>query len=309
MQFRSYAQLRRFCEIARHASLGRAAEALNLTKGAICHQLDRLEDDLGFAVLTRHPRGIELTADGRELLRVAELGFASMEREIGHLRRRDRNGITIGMATYFASRWLSPRLMRFISKHAGTGLRIQPMIGTPDLRSSDLDMAIRWGRGGWVEPGMTFELIFSCPAVLTASADIGRRIEARGIAAVIGDLQLLHDADGSAAWADWFGAAGLALPVAPTDLVIPDPNVRVQAVIDGQGVALYDALVDDEVAAGKLYRYDAVRLDRYGYYLVYPDNVPEDSPVLLFRDWILAEAGAGEADRGAANFGHPAILR
>ena len=295
MRFRSYAQLRGFCEIARHRSLGRAADSLSLTKGALCHQLDRLEDDLGFAVFTRHPRGIELTAGGRELLRAAEIAFSSIEQTVGHIRRRDRHSITIGMATYFASRWLSPRLMRFISKHAGTGLRIQPMIGTPDLRSSDLDMAIRWGRGDWVEPGMTFELILGCPSVLTASIDIGRRIEDRGIAEVIGDLQLLHDADGSVAWADWFAAAGLALPVAPADLVIPDPNVRVQAVIDGQGVALYDALVDDEVAAGKLYRYDAVRLDRYGYYLVYPDTVPEDSPVLLFRDWILAEAGGGAA--------------
>ncbi len=46
--------------------------------------------------------------------------------------------------------------------------------------------------------------------------------------------------------------------------------MRVQAVIDGQGVALYDFLVDDEVAAGRLYQYRPVSLDAYGYYLVYP---------------------------------------
>ncbi len=60
---------------------------------------------------------------------------------------------------------------------------------------------------------------------------------------------------------------------ASDNLVIPDPNVRVQAVIDGQGIALYDRLVDDEVAAGRLYQYREVSLDDYGYYLVYPRAV------------------------------------
>jgi DNA-binding transcriptional LysR family regulator len=72
--------------------------------------------------------------------------------------------------------------------------------------------------------------------------------------------------------------------------VIPDPNVRVQAVIDGQGIALYDRLVEDEVAAGRLYRYQPVRLENYGYYLVYPREPGADSAIGVFRDWIMREA-------------------
>ncbi len=290
MRFRNYDNLRSFCQVARHGSFTAAAEAISLTKGAISHQVDRLEAELGFALFRRARTGIELTPNGRKLLRVAELAFDSVEQEIGHLRRRDQNSLTIGMATYFASRWLSPRLMRFITLHPGIGLRIQPLIGVRDLRSSDLDMAIRWGKGDWQDRGMAIEPILQTPAMLTASAAAGRRIEADGIAAAIQDLKLLHDAEGSTAWQDWFDAAGLEMRGGANDLLIPDPNVRVQAVIDDQGIGLYDALVDDEVAAGKLYRYEPVPLDDYGYYLVYPEDAAHESPMQEFRDWILGEA-------------------
>ena len=277
--------------MARHRSFTAVADALNLTKGAVSHQVDRLESELGFELFRRARSGIELTPNGRRLLRVAELAFESVEREVGHLRRRDQDSLTIGMATYFASRWLSPRLMRFITQHADIGLRIQPVIGVHELYSSDLDMAIRWGKGDWHERGMKVEPLLPAPAPLTASAALGRRIEADGIAATIGEVKLLHDADGSTAWQDWFDAAGLELRPRSDDLLIPDPNVRVQAVIDGQGVGLYDALIDDEIAAGRLYRYASVSLDAYGYYLVYPEEAGSEPPLREFRDWILAEAG------------------
>ncbi len=70
-------------------------------------------------------------------------------------------------------------------------------------------------------------------------------------------------------------------------------NMRVQAVIDGQGVALFDSLVDDEVAAGRLYQYRPVSLDDYGYYLLYPREADVTSAVKIFRDWIMQEAQVG----------------
>ncbi len=53
MRFRHFDNLRGFCVVARHASFTRAAEALNLTKGAISHQIDALEAELGFRLFRR----------------------------------------------------------------------------------------------------------------------------------------------------------------------------------------------------------------------------------------------------------------
>ncbi len=290
MRFRHFDNLRGFCVVARHASFTRAAEALNLTKGAISHQIDALETELGFDLFRRRRSGITLTPAGERLLQAADLAFETLEREISLLRGADRDRITIGMATYFASRWLSPRLMHFITDHPRVALRIQPVVGNPDLHVHDLDMVIRWGRGDWNEPGYLIEPLLSCPAVLTANRRIGEIIERDGLRSALAGVNLLHDADGSRAWADWFACAGIPMPDNADALTIPDPNVRVQAVIDGQGIALYDELVAEEVSAGRLYQYPDVLLEAYGYYLVYPRTAPPGSALLAFRDWILREA-------------------
>ena len=75
------------------------------------------------------------------------------------------------------------------------------------------------------------------------------------------------------------------------NLVIPDPNVRVQAVIDGQGIALNDNLIADEIAAGQLSRVSEVELADYGYYLAYAAGALEVPALKAFRDWIVGEAG------------------
>jgi DNA-binding transcriptional LysR family regulator len=85
-------------------------------------------------------------------------------------------------------------------------------------------------------------------------------------------------------------AAGLPYRPARDDLVIPDPNVRVQAVADGQGVALNDALVAAELAAGLLFEVSDIELSDYGYFLAYPPGALERPGVKAFRDWIMAEA-------------------
>jgi DNA-binding transcriptional LysR family regulator len=290
MKFRNFDQLRFFCLIAEHSSFTAAAEVLNLTKGALSYQIGNLETRLGFKVLVRSRQGIQLTSQGQALLQLAKPAFTSIENEIGRLRQSDKPGITIGMATYFASRWLSPRLMNFITAHPGISLRIQPLVDLSDWHSNDLDLAVRWGKGEWQDTEMVCERIFACPAVLTCSPQIGSEIDRHGIASVIDGQTLLHDRDGSVAWADWFEKADIEWAPASSDLVIPDPNVRVQAVIDGQGIGLYDRLVEAEVAAKKLYQYRSVELNRYGYYLTYRRNLAPDSPIPVFRDWIMQEA-------------------
>jgi DNA-binding transcriptional LysR family regulator len=293
MRFRNYNNLRSFIVVARHLNMRAAATELNLTKGAVSYQVQQLETELGFRVFSRSRRNLGLTGKGSDLLQVAQRLFDNVERQIVNLRQQTSDRITIGMATYFASRWLSPRLMRFITEHSDIGLRIQPLIDLMDLRSNELDLAVRWGKGDWEEEDFEVDLIFPCPAILTASRDIGSRIESDGLESVLASQTLLHDRDDSRAWIDWFAEAGIDWTPGSEGLVIPDPNVRVQAVIDGQGIALYDSLVSDEVAAGRLYQYQPVRLEAYGYYLVFPREAGPESAIMIFRDWIMQEARLG----------------
>ncbi len=297
MRFRSYDGLRVFDVAARKMSFTAAAGELNLTKGAVSYQIGRLEEDLGFKVFERRHKAIALTDKGERLWHASRVAFGDLDREISELRDDEPGGITIGMATYFASRWLSPRLMNFIAAHPGIALRLQPLVDLIDLGPAHIDMAIRWGAGDWSD--LEIEPLFRCPAFPVAGAGLAGEIETIGLERAVHELPLLHDRDGSAAWRDWHEAAGLTYRTARDGLVIPDPNVRVQAVIDGQGIALYDRLVADELDAGRLCQISEVELGHYGYHLAYPRGALEAPALTEFRDWILSEAQAHAVDNSA----------
>ena len=288
MAFRSFDSLRLFDIVARHLSFTAAAAEVNLTKGAVSYQIKQLEDALGFAVFERKHRGIALTDKGHALWLSSQVAFQGLERDIARLRGDRRERITIGLSTYFASRWLSPRLMTFTASHPDVGLRLQPQVNLSDLDSEGLDLAIRWGKGDWRD--VEIERLFLCPATPTAGAALARRIQFVGLAEVLPDLPLLHDRDGSTAWQDWHRAAGLPYHATQASLVVPDPNVRVQAVIDGQGLALNDALVSGELAAGTLVRISEVGMPDYGYFLAYRRHALQRPGLRAFRDWIVDQA-------------------
>ena len=288
MRFRSFDSLRVFNVVARLGSFTAAARELHLTKGAVSYQVSRLERELGFALFSREHRRVALTPRGRQLWHCSRAALGEVEREIARLREAGAGRITIAMSTYFASRWLSPRLARFMQREPRIRLRVQPLVDLHDLASEQVDMAIRWGKGEWTD--LTLEPLLPAPAFPAASGRLARRVRKLGVATALRQLTLLHDRDDSVAWLDWHDAAGLPFEPREDALTIPDPNVRVQAVIDGQGIALQDALVADELGSGLLEAVSEVSLDQYGYFLAYPRDALEDPCLAAFREWLLEEA-------------------
>ncbi|WP_136657804.1 LysR substrate-binding domain-containing protein [Nitratireductor sp. XY-223] len=284
MRFRHYDNLRVFTIVARHGSFASAADELLLTKGAVSHQMRQLEAELGFAVFKRHARGISLTSKGQELLATVHSAFETVEQRIAEMRHSDSRTLTIGVTTYFASRWLSPRLMDFMRAHPDIRLRIQPMIDLMDLRGEGIDLAVRWGNGDWDD--VVIEDLFPCPAWPTGNRGALERVERDGLEAAFDAFTLLRDREDSDAWSRWYAVAGLPHNGRADTLIIPDPNVRVQAVMDGQGVALNDALVDPEIEAGRLKRLSTFELSDYGYFLAYEAGAMNNPDVDVFRRWL-----------------------
>ncbi len=288
MRFRSYDALRVFNVAASCGSLTEAAAKLNLTKGAVSYQVRRLEQELGFDVFERQHRRITLTARGRALWRLSQSAYRDIEREVMRLRDADPRRITIGTTTYFASRWLSPRLMTFITAHADITLRLQPLLDQLRPGDDEVDISVRWGTGDWSD--MEVEPLFTCPAFATAGTGFAGRVMRDGLSAAMAEATLLHDREDSTAWSEWHQAADLPLRMAEGGLVIPDPNVRVQAVIDDQGIAINDSLVEAELEAGTIHKIGRTELPDYGYFLAYRKGALATSALQDFRDWISAEA-------------------
>ncbi|NVO58089.1 LysR family transcriptional regulator [Rhodobacteraceae bacterium B1Z28] len=287
-RFHHHDLLRLFAEIARYSSFSTSASALNMTKGAISYQIKTLEADLGMILFQRTTRGVTLTGEGLKLLAICQTRYEEIETGIQSLKGISTRSLTVGVSTYFAARWLSPRLMSFMQSHPDVQLRIQPMIEFSEHEMQDVDLAIRWGNGKWSDGTVT--PFMPMPPFPVGNVDVAGDVERLGIRTALTDLTLLHDREDSNAWSDWLDIANLPPQVRRDVLIVPDPNVRVQAVINGQGAALMDDLVSDELAAGKLHRLSITALPDYGYFLVQPHSAVSTGAVQAFADWIQGQS-------------------
>ena len=292
MSFRSYDALKTFDEVARRLSITAAAASLNQSKGAISYQIGKLEQDLGFLLFNRANARLSLTEHGRRLLHVSRSALRQIDQEISELRGASFGSVSVAMLTYFSSRWLSPRLTRYFEQHPGVSLRIDPISSIDMLDAVNADFAILWGTGSW--PGREAELLLPCPAVPTANPELAARVEKIGLEEALRTLPLLGDSSGDAGWRAWHRAAGLPYRPGRTNLTIPDSNSRVQAVIDGQGLGLWDAMVQSEFDQGTLVAVSDVWLKAAGYYIVTPDTELRTAAEGL-RQWLKQEAAMPES--------------
>lgn len=291
MRFRSYDSLKIFDTVARSLSMTKAADEVHQSKGSISYQVGKLEADLGFRLFERAHATLELTEEGRRLWHVSQTALSQIDREIEDLRGTTSGAVTIGALTYFSSRWLSPRLTRFFEANPGISLRIEPLNSVDMMRSLKIDMAVLWGIGGW--EGHKSELLLSLPAVPTANRALAEQVKQLGLAEAVRQLPLLGDSSGDAGWRAWHKAAGLPYAPSRASLTIPDSNSRVQAVVDGQGIALWDDLVASEFGNGTLVRLSDVRVENAGYFLVFTDQ-PMSQSAEAFLDWLRAENDRSE---------------
>jgi len=291
MRFRSYDSLKIFDTVARSLSMTKAADQVHQSKGSISYQVGKLEADLGFRLFERAHATLELTEEGRRLWHVSQTALSQIDREIEDLRGTTSGAVTIGALTYFSSRWLSPRLTRFFEANPGISLRIEPLNSVDMMRSLKIDMAVLWGIGGW--EGHKSELLLSLPAVPTANRVLAEQVKQLGLAEAVRQLPLLGDSSGDAGWRAWHKAAGLPYAPSRASLTIPDSNSRVQAVVDGQGIALWDDLVVSGFGDGTLVRLSDVRVENAGYFLVFTDQ-PMSQSAEAFLDWLRVENDRSE---------------
>lgn len=288
----SLAALRCFEAVARLGSFTRAAEALGVTQGAVSYQVRLLETELRTPLFRRERRGIAPTAAGQRLLPILQRALADIADGIASIAPgpEDELRLTVALSTYFAAHWLSKRLAGFSQRHPAIKLRLQH----PESSASfeDVDMAIRWHALDRTEPGLQSELLFAAALAPVCSPQLRAGPVPLAAPADLQHHTLLRDEVTRDAWSAWLKRAGLAPPEHIREVTINDPNVYIQAAIDGQGLALADTLVADDIALGRLVEPFDLKLEGYGYFLAYPRAALRRRSAQAFRDWLMAEVDA-----------------
>ncbi len=108
-------QLRYFQMVAQELNVTRAAARLHMQQPPLSQQIRALEDELGFALFLRHPKGVVLTAGGAAFLQEARDILARVGQG-AHRAARVAKGIdgtlTLGFTSSAAAHALIPRVIR-----------------------------------------------------------------------------------------------------------------------------------------------------------------------------------------------------
>src|ERR1700761_469700 len=79
--------LRYFLAVAEERQFTRAAARLHMQQPPLSQQIQELEQELGFALFLRQPRGVELTAPGEAFAEHARATLRMLEQGVMHARR------------------------------------------------------------------------------------------------------------------------------------------------------------------------------------------------------------------------------
>lgn len=279
-----------FEAVARHGSMRLAAARLNVTQPAVSQALKALEDHVGAQLIDRSTRPAQLSEAGELLARAVRDGLGQITAALEDIRALSGQdgaqvtvSCTLGMATY----WLMPRLPAFYANHPEITVNVQaPATDLPHL-SPGIDIAIRYGTGGWHE-GTTLKLFDErvCPVAAPALLD---RLQSDGVG--LDQAPLIHvRSPHNQHWAGWedYLRARKIQRARLSGQTFNNYVQAAQAVLDGRGVMLgWRSIASGAVREGALRMWPGGELDLGTSYFVTGAR-PLSGPAQAFLDWITA---------------------
>ena len=285
-----------FVAAARARNLSRAAASLHVTVSALSHQMRGLEELLGHRLFHRGPRGLNLTPAGERLFGQVAPHLDAISAALAAQPVRNPHALTVSVMPSVASSWLIPRLPAFTAAHPEVELNLQSTSDVVDFDREEVDVAIRFGPGGW--PDLRTHLLFDEWVIPVGSPELLRRFPqaARGDftgVPLLGDL--------GERWHAWFGRFGGA-PPARWVAAFDDTDALQRAAMEGMGVALGRlTMARPLLESGRLVALTGNRLrDRYAHYLVYPPRSESHPALVAFREWILGVAASEKPEPPSA---------
>lgn len=146
----SLSALTAFEAAARHLSITKAAEELNVTPGAISKQVRMLEDELGNPLFLRRHRALELTREGETMAAALREGFERISSTYHQVRTAGgQSSVMIGSTMAMAHLWLMPRMAAFWGRHHDIVVDHVISDHPRGLDRPDIDLRLRYGNGEW----------------------------------------------------------------------------------------------------------------------------------------------------------------
>ncbi|RUL78304.1 LysR family transcriptional regulator [Dyella choica] len=279
--------LRAFEATARLGSVGRAAEELHVTHGAISRQLRVLEEALGQPLFARQGRGVALTSIGEQLRDRVSGAFEQLRDGWADLQRgRADAPFVLGCAGSLLARWIIPRLERLERDIPELRLHLSPEEDPLLPRHAEPDAALALAAPPW-PPGWQVHVLAPeriGPVVSPRYAGLERLLEC-GATALL-DEDLLHTRSRPQAWPAWAQAKGMAAQSLHYGQGFTHLFYLLEAAVAGLGVAIAPMqLVQDDLDAGRLLAPWGFQQTAASWILATPQH-RSDNRVDALADWM-----------------------
>jgi LysR family transcriptional regulator, glycine cleavage system transcriptional activator len=277
---------------SRHLNFTRAARELNVTQGAVSHQIAVLEEYFSARLFERKSNQLELTPSAALYAGALHAAFEDIRRATANYYASAslRTTLTIKGYPLLLSRWLTPRLPAFSRQCPHIDIRMVSISGASlvDFENQDIDVGIRYGSGRW--KGLTSHLLFADELVPVCTGSLAEKLGLRTAQDLAGQMLLQTHARAND-WPDWFSCAGVDDASALNQVMsFEDLGIVHRFAIEGSGIAIMQAAyVMDDIREGRLViPCEPVLRRELGYYLVRPVNSGKEPKVREFSEWLLS---------------------
>lgn len=279
--------LRAFEVAARHLSMTRAAEELNVTHGAVSQHVRLLEAITGAALFERNGNRLRLTPAGSALLQPLQQAFDLLSEATGRIAAGETGGeVTVSAPPALATLWLVRQVGSLLARHPALQLRLVPVAEPRPARAAPVDLAIRYGDGRWpaqvVEHLCDVHLMPVCSPQLLAG-----RTPRRNDFALLENTPILC-ADSGDEWDKWLASSGRPRLALGPRHYLGNALTAIEMSAAGFGVAIGDNVTTSRyLADGRLVCpiNHTTRAANSFYLTVRPESQRKPA-VILLRQWI-----------------------
>lgn len=239
--------LRTFLEVNRTRHFGKAAANLYLTQSAVSARIRLLEQTIGVSLFTRARNDIQLTPQGRKLLKHAETMLTAWNRARQEIAvdTQDKTGLTAAGVPSLWDMMLPAWVEAMCRELPDVVLSVEAL---------DVETILRRLADGTLDLGLMLESPQMAEFALKGFATIrfvmvSSRAGVSSTNAVVEDYFLVN-------WGAWFTSAHARyFPDIPTPTVRVGPGRVARALILGRGGSAYMAepLIADDLADGRLH--------------------------------------------------------